>query len=263
MMCGIQTWACDIILRMPKIKPKVDVVIPVYNEEVDLPKNIPALHNYLSNNFKSYNWRIIIADNGPSKDGTSRVSRILEKELERVNYMLIPRPGRGSALKEVWLSSQSDYLSYMDVDLSSDLKFFPTLIKSLENGANIAIGSRLAVGSRVYGRTFVREVMSRGYNLLVKLFFWTSFHDAQCGFKALTYETAQRLLPEIQDKGWFFDSEMLIVGEKAGFKVAEIPIIWRDDPASTVKVAKTAWGDIKGLFRIFREKPWLKVKKEK
>lgn len=246
---------------MPKIKRSIDIVIPVYNEENDLPKNIPTLHEYLAKNLRGYNWKIIIADNGPSRDLTGQISRKLERDLDNVSYILIPRPGRGGALKEVWLSSGADYLVYMDVDLSSDLKFSPSLVKALENGADISIGSRLAVGSRVYGRTITREIMSRGYNLLIKAFFWTSFHDAQCGFKAITKNTAQKLLPFVEDKGWFFDSEMLIIGEKAGFKVVEIPIIWRDDPASTVKVAKTAWGDIKGLVRLFRTKPWLKIRK--
>jgi glycosyltransferase involved in cell wall biosynthesis len=242
-------------------KQKLDVVIPVYNEEIDLPKNIPTLHSFLKKEMSSYDWKIIIADNGPSKDKTADVSKRLEEEYKGVEYMCIPRPGRGGALKEVWLNSGADYLSYMDVDLSSDLKFFPRLIKSLENGADISIGSRLAVGSKVHGRTLTREIMSQGYNILIKIFFWTSFHDAQCGFKAITNEAAQKLLPTIEDKGWFFDSEVLIIGEKSGFKIAEVPIIWRDDPASTVKVAKTAWGDIKGLMRLFRERPWKKVRR--
>jgi hypothetical protein len=103
--------------------------------------------------------------------------------------------------------------------------------------------------------------MSRGYNILIKVFFWTSFHDAQCGFKAITKEAAKKLLPHIKDKAWFFDSELLIVGEKAGFRVCETPIVWRDDPASTVKVAKTAWGDIKGLARLFKTRPWQSIRK--
>lgn len=242
-------------------KKAVDVVIPVYNEEIDLPRNIPVLHKFLKENFKEYDWKILIADNGPSKDKTQEVSKKLSSQYSQVEYINIPRPGRGNALKEVWLSSKSDFLCYMDVDLSSELKYFPKLVTALERGADIAIGSRLARGSKVYGRTATREIMSRGYNILIKIFFWVSFHDAQCGFKAITSEAAQKLLPQIEDKGWFFDSEMLIVGGKAGFKVTEVPIVWRDDPRSTVKVAKTAWGDIKGLIRIFFDRPWKNIKK--
>lgn len=245
------------------MQKSISVVIPVYNEEVDLPRNIPTLYSFLKDSFKGYSWEIIIADNGPSRDRTPEVSHKLAQELSHVKYVCIPRPARGGALNEVWSNTRADYLAYMDVDLSSDLKYFPKLISALESGADIAIGSRLARGSKVYGRTLTREIMSRGYNALIKLFFWTSFRDAQCGFKAITREAAKVLLPYIKDRAWFFDSEMLIVGEKAGYRVAEVPITWRDDPNSTVKVAKTAWGDIKGLWRIFWSRPWREIKNSK
>lgn len=244
-------------------KTTVAVVLPVYNEEVDIPRSVPVLHRFLKTNFKSYAWELIIADNGPSRDRTAEVSRKLEHALSGVRYVLISRPGRGNALKEVWLKSDADILCYMDVDLSSELKYFPRLVKVLEQGADVAIGSRLARGAKVYGRTLTREVMSRGYNLLIKIFFWTGFHDAQCGFKGIRRETAQKLLPYVEDKGWFFDSELLVLAEKTGYKVAEIPIVWRDDPRSTVKVAKTAWGDIKGLIRLFLNRPWKSIAKKK
>lgn len=240
----------------------LSVVIPVYNEEEDLPGNIPILYKFLTDNLKDYSWEIIIADNGPSKDRTPVVGKELSKKLKNVRYVLIPKPGRGGALKEVWLASKADFLCYMDVDLSSDLVYLPRLIQSLDKGADIAIGSRLKKGGRVYGRTFAREIMSRGYNLMIKLVFWTSFADAQCGFKAIKKDVAQKLLPFIKDTAWFFDSELLIVGEKAGFKITEVPITWRDDPRSTVKVAKTAWGDIKGLVRLFFTRPWRQIKNQ-
>lgn len=243
-----------------KLLASLSVFVPVYNEEEDLPKNIPILHRFLSENLKNYNWEIIIVDNGPSKDRTPIVSKELVKRFKRTRYILIPRPGRGGALKEVWQKDNSDFLLYMDVDLSSDLAFLPRLIDALQDGADIAIGSRLKKGGKVYGRTLMREIMSRGYNILVKLLFWTSFHDAQCGFKAIKKEAARKLLPLIKDNAWFFDSELLIVGEKAGFRIAEIPIVWKDDPRSTVKVAKTAWGDIKGLARLFFTRPWKNLK---
>lgn len=241
----------------------VAVVVPVYNEEADIPRSIPTLHNFLKQNLKNYDWEIIIADNGPSGDNTAKVSRLLETEFDRVRYVLVSRPGRGGALKEVWLKSTGEILTYMDVDLSSELKYFPKLVKVLDQGADLAIGSRLARGAKVYGRTLTREIMSRGYNTLIKLFFWTTFHDAQCGFKGIRREVAEKLLPHVEDKGWFFDSELLILAEKSGYKVAEIPIVWRDDPRSTVKVAKTAWGDIKGLVRMFTSRPWKNVDKKR
>lgn len=235
------------------------IVVPVYNEEKDIPRQMPILYKYLSQNFKKYDWRLLIADNGPSKDRTPDVSQRLAEKYKNLYYLCVPRPGRGGALKEVWLKEKSNILIYMDVDLSSDLNFLPQIVSALEDGADVAIGSRLKKGAKVYGRTLLREVMSRGYNILIKIFFWTGFHDAQCGFKGITRNAAHALLPFVQDKAWFFDSELLILADKSGFKIREIPIVWRDDPASTVKVAKTAWGDLKGLWRMFWNRPWKNV----
>lgn len=242
-------------------KPTLATVVPVYNEEKDIPRNIPILYNHLKKNFNGYSWKIIIADNGPSKDKTPQVSKALVKKYPNLRYVYIPRPGRGQALKEVWQKEKSEFLCYMDIDLSSDLNYLSELISSLTNGTDIAIGSRLKKGAKVYGRTLLREIMSRGYNTLIKLLFWTKFKDAQCGFKAITKDAAGKLLPLTKDKTWFFDSELLIIAEKSGFTVKEVPIVWRDDPASTVKVAKTAWGDIKGLVRLFWTRPWQHLKK--
>lgn len=235
------------------------VVVPVYNEEVDIPKNIPILADFLRENMNSYDWEIVIADNA-SIDDTPKVSKNLGKENNRIKYVRLEKKGRGRALKFIWSRSTSDFLSYMDVDLSSDLSYFPKLIRALEGGADIAIGSRLANGAKVYDRPLLREIMSRGYSLLFRTFFWTSFKDAQCGFKAITKGATQKLLPLVEDTAWFFDSELLIIADKAGFKIAEVPIIWRDDPASTVKVVKTASGDIDGLIRLFKERPWKKLR---
>lgn len=236
------------------------IVMPVKNEEIDLPKNIPILHEFVGDNFKDYKWEIVIADNGPSTDRTSQVGKQLAKKYKEVKYVTISTPGRGNALKKVWLKSNSELLVYMDVDLSSDLEFLPGLVEAIEGGYDVAIGSRLTKGAKVYGRTPMREVMSRGYNFMIKVLFWTGFNDAQCGFKAITRKAALKLLPHIKDGSWFFDSELLIVAEKAGFKIAEIPIIWRDDPRSTVKIAKTATGDLKGLIRLAMTRPWNKLR---
>lgn len=235
------------------------VVVPVYNEEVDLPKNLPKLEAFLARKLSGYDWEIIIADNA-STDKTSEIARELAGSKKRVKYLRLLKKGRGLALKTAWMKSKSEFLSYTDIDLSSDLTYFPRLITALEKNADIAIGSRLAPGAKVFGRTMTREIMSRGYSFLFRSLFWTSFRDAQCGFKAIKRSAAMKILEQVQDDDWFFDSELLIIAEKSGMKVAEIPIVWRDDPASTVKVAKTAFGDIKGLFRLLVERPWLKLR---
>src|SRR3972149_6096478 len=186
------------------------VVVPVFNEEVDLPKNLPKLASFLARKMPGYDWEIVIADNA-SSDKTPEIAREIAGNNKRIKYLRLAKKGRGLALKTAWAKSTSELLSYMDIDLSSDLEYFPKLIGALEKNADIAIGSRLAPGAKVHGRTLMREIMSRGYSLLFRTLFWTSFRDAQCGFKAIKKPVAEKILPLINDTGWFFDSELLII----------------------------------------------------
>ena len=225
----------------------VDIVIPVYNEEQALPRSIVILADFLKENLRNP-WQIIIADNA-STDKTKSVSEMLCERYSGINYLHIPQKGRGRALKAAWLDSTADIVSYMDVDLATDLTHFPQLIDSLEEGYHVAIGSRLSKGSRV-SRSMKREVISRGYNLLIKSMFFTAFQDAQCGFKALTRHTARSIVPHIKNDNWFFDTELLIIAAKRGYKIKQLPVKWDDDPTTTVNIARTATEDIKGLFRL-------------
>lgn len=233
----------------------VDIVVPVYNEEVELEENIKKLRSFLLENLKNYNWKIIIADNA-STDKTLAIAKKLSYDLSAVSFLHLDQKGRGRAIKKAWGESKADFVAYMDVDLSTDLAHFPNIIKALNNGYDIAIGSRLLPKSKVIGRTLKREIISRCYNLMIKLAFFTKFHDAQCGFKAATRKVVDNLFPILEDNEWFLDSEMLIVGEKAGYKIFEEPVKWVDNQGSTVKVMKTARGDIDGLVRLFLKRPW-------
>tara|TARA_B100001750_G_scaffold244943_1_gene263405 strand:+ start:5194 stop:5928 length:735 start_codon:yes stop_codon:yes gene_type:complete len=229
--------------------PLVDIVIPVLNEEKALPVCLDTLKKFLSTDCP-YPCRILIADNG-STDRTPEIASHLSKENEEVSWMRIEARGRGRALKQAWLASTADVVAYMDVDLSTDLSSFPDLVRSLdEENFDLAIGSRLMKGSLVRKRTVKREITSRCYNMIIKSMFLNKFSDAQCGFKAMTTQSARILLPKIQDNGWFFDSELLIVAEKCGFRIKDIPVTWVDDPDSRVNVIKTAKDDLKGLFRL-------------
>jgi len=226
----------------------VDIVIPVLNEQEALPVCIARLQNYISENIDQ-KCNIIIADNG-SNDDTPKVSKHLVSEYENIKYIRIPERGRGLALKTVWSKSESDIVCYMDVDLSTDLKALPILVDRLESNYDIAIGSRLSKTSEVSNRSFQRELTSRGYNFLLKIFFFNKFHDAQCGFKGLRTSTAKKILPLIKDNKWFFDTELLLIAEKSGFEIANIPVQWTDDKDSRVNVVKTIIEDLKGIFRL-------------
>ena len=135
----------------------------------------------------------------------------------------------------------------------------PPLLHALERGFDIAIGSRNARGAKVYGRGILRSITSKGYIALIKLLFLVNFTDAQCGFKAVSRKVIRELLPVVKDNEWFFDSELLIVGEKSGYRIYEEPVKWVDNPGSTVRVMHTALGDLKGLWRLFLTRPWKRI----
>ena len=226
----------------------VEVVIPVLNEERALPGTVATLREFLRDAIPNP-CRIVIADNG-SNDSTPQVGRGLAEEHPDVAYLRLEQRGRGRALRRAWLESQADLVSYMDVDLSTDLSAFQPLVQALEDGYDLAIGSRLAKESTVRLRSLKREVISRSYNLLIEAMFFTRFSDAQCGFKAMTSAAARALLPHVQDQGWFFDTELLILAEKRGFRIMDVPVTWTDDPDTRVKVVRTALDDLKGLLRL-------------
>lgn len=228
--------------------PAVDIVIPVLNEEKGLPQSMMILSQFLHDNLSRNPWRIVIADNG-STDNTGSVSEMLAQKYPGISYVYIPQRGRGRALRTAWLESDADIVSYMDVDLSTDLNSFPRLIQAIEEGYDIAIGSRLSARAKVR-RSLKREVISRSYNMMIKSLFFVSFSDAQCGFKAVSRNAAQALVPLVKNNNWFFDTELLIIAAKRGFRIREIPVDWVEDPDSRVKVLRTAWEDFKGLMRL-------------
>jgi len=228
--------------------PAVDIVIPVLNEEKGLPQSMMILSQFLHDNLSRNPWRIVIADNG-STDSTRSVSEMLAQKYPGISYVYIPQRGRGRALRTAWLESDADIVSYMDVDLSTDLNSFPGLIQAIEEGYDIAIGSRLSARAKVR-RSLKREVISRSYNMMIKSLFFVSFSDAQCGFKAVSRNAAQALVPLVENNNWFFDTELLIIAAKRGFRIREIPVDWVEDPDSRVKVLRTAWEDFKGLMRL-------------
>ncbi|MEI6044769.1 MAG: dolichyl-phosphate beta-glucosyltransferase [Chloroflexota bacterium] len=234
--------------------PMVDIVIPVYNEEAQLEQSVKTLYNYLQLQFP-YTWRITIADNA-SQDQTWKIAQHLEQSYPgQVRALHLDQKGRGRALRYAWLSSDAQIVSYMDVDLSTDLNCLLPLIAPLASGhSQIAIGSRLARGAKVE-RQWKREVISRGYNLLIKLVFGPVFSDAQCGFKAVRRELLLQMLPEIENNEWFFDSEMLLLAEQNNIRIHEVAVDWVEDLDTRVNIKWTVTEDLKGLWRM-RLKFW-------
>jgi putative flippase GtrA len=230
--------------------PVLDVTVPVYNEAHVLERSVGTLHAYLREHFP-FTWRITIVDNA-STDGTLDVARRCAETFEHVQVLHLDRKGRGLALREAWTRSDARVCAYMDVDLSTGLDALLPLVAPLVTGhSDLAIGSRLAPGASV-ARGPRREIISRTYNVILKTVFAVRFRDAQCGFKAIRTDIARLLLPAVEDTGWFFDTELLLLAEHNGLRVHEVPVDWVDDPDSRVDVRRTATDDLKGVWRMAR-----------
>jgi len=226
----------------------VDIVVPVKNEEHGLEPSVTRLVEHLRGAFP-FSVRVTIADNG-STDGTWPAACSLEAKYPEVRAVHLDIPGRGRALHQIWSSAEAEVLAYMDVDLSTDLNALLPLVAPLLSGhSDVAIGTRLARGSRVV-RGPKREIISRSYNLLLRTTLGAGFSDAQCGFKAIRADQARQLLPLVEDRGWFFDTELLVLAERAGLRIHEVPVDWIDDADSRVNIVDTALGDLRGMTRL-------------
>lgn len=229
---------------------KIEITIPVLNEEATISEKIRELHNCIENHLQDIGTiSIIIADNG-STDTTERKALALTNELSRIEYIRLGQRGVGRALKASWTKSNADIIGYMDLDLATDLKFIRPALDAL-SCADIVTGSRLASGAKVIGRSRLRNFTSVCFNMLVKRVFQTSFSDGMCGFKFLKRKILEDLMTTgAQSDGWFFATELLVVGEHLNYRVADLPVIWTDDPNSKVKIVKLSMEYIKQIIQL-------------
>src|SRR5688572_16055394 len=228
--------------------PDIEIVIPVYNEAAGLERSVRRLHRFLTDGFP-FSWRIVIADNA-SVDATPEIAATLASTLPRVTHLRLERKGRGRALRAVWKASDARVVTYMDVDLSTDLRGLLPLVAPLMSGhSDLAIGTRLAHGSRVV-RGPKREFISRSYNRILRATLRARFSDAQCGFKAVRRDVLDGLMDDVRDQGWFFDTELLVLAQRRGLRTHEVPVDWVDDPDSRVDIVRTAITDLRGVARL-------------
>ncbi|MBI4571521.1 MAG: glycosyltransferase [Chloroflexi bacterium] len=235
--------------------PQLDIVLPVYNEAHVLAGSIEKLRAYLRETNFPYSWRIVIADNA-STDATLAAAQELAQRFDDVAAIHLPQKGRGRALRKAWSESDAGAMCYMDIDLSTGLDALLPLARAvLEEGYDVATGSRMARGSQIT-RSLRREITSRGLILLVKVAFLSRLSDTQCGFKAITRQAARELLPLVENEEWFFDTELLLLAEKGGYRVKDVPVRWLEDTDTRVNVRKTVLEDLRGLLRMrFRRIP--------
>ena len=229
---------------------ELDLVIPVLDKAHVLAASVQRLRTAMLAQ-RDISWRIVVVDNG-STDGTERIGRELAGCLPEVQFLHLDARGRGRALRTTWMGTDARFSLYMDVDLSTDLAAVGRTIELLRQGADLVTGSRLDRAARVT-RSWKREVLSRGYNRLVRGMLGTrAFDDAQCGFKAIRIESVRPLLPLVENQHWFFDTELLVLAEYAGLAIRTLPVVWIEDADSRVNIPRTIWEDIRGLIRLRR-----------
>lgn len=202
------------------------VALPIFNEQLVLSASVEKLHTFLSTRFSAHTWQIVIADNG-STDASGVIGRGLADRFAHVSYAYLPTPGKGGAIRTVWQNNPADISAFMDIDLATDLAAFPVLVAAIGAGADVAIGSRFVKGSCVE-RSWQRRVFSYGFHVLLKMLFWTKISDTPCGFKAVSARVVREVVPQVEDNSWFFDTELVLRAERAGMKICEIPIAWRE-----------------------------------
>ena len=225
-------------------------MVPVLNEGRVLARSIETLHTFLTSHLP-YDWTVVIAENG-SRDNTLDEAHRLAAQLPRVEVITIEQPGRGRALRAAWEASDADVVCYTDVDLSTSLDHLRPLVDAvLFGGCDIAAGSRLLPDSCVT-RSWRRKVISHGYNLLLRTVLGVRFSDAQTGFKALSRRVVREVLPDVRDNSWFLDTELLVLAERRGYRIVDMPVTWVEDDDSRVRLVKTAWDDVCGVMRLWR-----------
>lgn len=223
-----------------KNNPFIHIVIPAYNEESLIGTSVETLDEYLRTSGFPYPYNITVVSNA-STDRTDDIVRSLARERSTVTLLALKKKGKGLAIREGWKGA-GDILAFMDADLSSDLKSFKNLIDVIVRGdAAVASGNRLGKNSRIEGRRFTREFVSRAYNFIVRILFTSSLDDHQCGFKAIRRDAYESIAPKLKSNSWFFDTELLILARSHGYAIHAEDIYWNDYRKSKVSLFSTSW----------------------
>ena len=230
---------------------KITIAIPAYNEEKIINQKIDQLFKFCQEQLSDYQWLIVVAVNG-SKDKTLEIVQEKSKIYSNLEYVNLDTPGKGGAIRKAWQTYPGDINIFMDADLSTELKSTHELIKIIEQkNYQIAIGSRHQKQSHLE-RSFIRSLFSHAYNLILKIFFNLKTTDASCGFKAVSQEVIEKIVPKIKNNDLFFDTELLILARQSNFSIKEIPVTWKDEKQrkTKIKIFKTSFDYFKEIVKI-------------
>lgn len=237
-------------------KKQIDIMLPVYRGNLhEIPESIEKQVKHFSAVLKKYDWKIVLAINGKNAGEIIALAERLGREDRRIAYDYVEQPGKGSGIGHSWSRSKADIMTYMDIDLSTDIEAFPNLVAQIENGYEISIASRYLPESVVV-RSLKRKIVSVGYHKFFMKYFLGAkrYTDAQCGFKAVSRKVVEEILPLVRNRYWFFESEMLYIAQLKGFKIKEIPVKWIESEFSGVALYKAILEFIKcGIALRFRK----------
>lgn len=235
-----------------KDKPLIHIVIPLYNEAGVIAGSVTTLIHFLLENNFPYRYKIILANNA-STDNSLEICKELATKNSNVEVFDIGEKGKGLAVRKVWERSAEendvDVLAFMDADLSSDLSYFKPLVDAVVIGeSDMAIGNRLGKTSKVYSRKIIRKIMSRCYNILVRIVFNTGISDHQCGFKAMKKESFRAISGDLKENNFFMDTELIVLAKRRGMKISEVDIVWREGVDSKVAILGSSLEFLKSIF---------------
>jgi glycosyltransferase involved in cell wall biosynthesis len=232
---------------------EVSVVLPAYNEAARIEDAVEKTACALRGITPSF--EIIIAEDG-SKDGTDRISESLSKKYDFVVHLHSDeRQGRGRALNRAFKVSKGEILGYIDVDLATDMKYLREFVQFIRNGYDFATGSRMLPESNVK-RPFKRGLASKGFNFLTRLMLGSRLYDHQCGFKSFKRSSLFEIMDNVKDTHWFWDTELFVRAQRAGYRVKEFPVEWRHGGATKVNLIRDVFGMGSQIFRLWYEFLW-------
>lgn len=232
---------------------RILIAVPAHNEELCLEKNLRRLFAVLPSLLAPHAWEIVVAENG-SHDNTAQIVERLQAEEPHLHLLRRTEPGKGGAIKAAWTDQQADIYSFIDADLSPDPADVPKLLAALEDH-DIAIASRRIAGTDVE-QTLLRRAVSSAYNTVASACLRIPVRDLQCGLKFIRREAVEHLLPLVEDTSFFFDTELLAHAHARGYRIAEIPIRWRETPdprrKSSLSLFRTGSRMARDLWRLRR-----------
>jgi|SRR3989344_2439449 len=233
------------------MKKSLIIVIPAHNEEEIIEKNVKKVLHFLKDKDLGMKWQLIVAENG-STDKTIEILNKIPKS-KHFSFISLEARSRDQAVKDAWQKMQVDYYMFMDADLATDVQHIPELVRELENGNDIVMGSRRLPESQVH-RPLSRRMISFIFHFLMKSTFNLKVRDLQCGFKVINRKVRDQIISRTKySQEGFLDTEMLVLASKKKFKIKEIPVKWEDSRESRFKISRTIRAVLVNTYRIKRD----------